>query len=129
MENTKSVLDNYIDHPESKLDGDVGILERKHVNVIGTIHIGKESNELEESELLGADAGSYKTYEDGRNLDKKFEKIAPMVLKLKPKDVKKFGISKQTLWNVKKKIELGNSHRISNRMKNKLINLYTCRCY
>lgn len=67
------------------------------------LHIGKESNNLEESEFLGVDNTSYETYEDVRNLDKNFKKIAPSVLKLKLKDVKEFGISKQTLWNVKKK--------------------------
>ena len=86
------------------MDGNIGILERKHVNVIGIVHIGKESNELEESELFGVDVGSYEIYEDVKNLDKKFEKIASRILKLKPKDVKKFGISKQTLWNIKNKI-------------------------
>ncbi|MGI0087731.1 MAG: hypothetical protein ACREBI_07185 [Nitrosotalea sp.] len=48
---------------------------------------------------------SYEIYEDLENLDSKFRKIAPRILRLKPKDVKKFGISKQTLWNVKKKIK------------------------
>lgn len=84
------------------MDGDVGILERKHVNVIGIVHIGKESNNLEESELLGVDSGSYEIYENVKNLDSRFKKIAKDVLKLKPKDVKKVEISKQTLWNVKK---------------------------
>lgn len=110
----------YLNHPESKFDGNIGVLERKHVNVIGVIHIGKESNNLEESEFLGVDDASYETYEDVRNLDKKFKKIAPSILKLKPKDVKKLGISKQTLWNVKQKIRLKQSDRISDKFKIKL---------
>jgi len=92
-------------------------LERKHVNVVGVIHIGNESNNLEESEFLGVDDTSYETYEDVRNLDKKFKKIALSILKLKPKDVKKFGISKQTLWNVKKNIRLNQIERISYKIK------------
>lgn len=111
------IFTEYLNHPESKMDGDIGILERKHVNVVGIIHIGKESNELEESELLGVGSGSYETYEDVKNLDAKFKKIAPSILKLKPKDVKKFGISKQTLWNVKRKIRMNQIIRISNNTK------------
>ncbi|SHO47632.1 DNA-directed DNA polymerase B [Nitrosotalea sinensis] len=114
----------YLNHPESKIDGDVGILERKHVNVTGIIHIGKESNELEESELLGVGSGSYETYEDVRNLDKKFKKIAPSILKLKPKDVKKIRISKQTLWNVKKKIYTNQVNHISMKIKVQLVRCY-----
>lgn len=105
------------------MDGDVDVLERKHVNVTGIIHIGKESNELEESEMLGVGSDSYETYEDVRNLDEKFKKIAPSVLKLKPKDVKKFGISKQTLWNVKKKIISRQLCRISSNIKIILIEI------
>lgn len=85
------------------------------------IHIGKESNNLEESEFLGVDSGSYETYEDIRNLDKRFKKIAPSILKLKPKDVKKFGISKQTLWNIKQKIGVNQVNRISNKIKIQLV--------
>ena len=96
-------------------------MERKHVNVIGVIHIGKESNNLEESEFLGVDDTSYETYEDVRNLDKKFKKIAPSILKLKPKDVKKFGISKQTLWNVKRKIRSNQLSRVSYETKIKIL--------
>jgi len=76
---------------------------------------------LEESEFLGVDDTSYETYEDVRNLDKKFKKIALSILKLKPKDVKKFGISKQTLWNVKRKIGLDQFNRISNKIKTQLV--------
>ncbi|MGH2612002.1 MAG: hypothetical protein ACRDFB_03005, partial [Rhabdochlamydiaceae bacterium] len=118
-----SVFTEYLNHPESKFDGDVGTLERKHVNVTGIIHIGKESNELEESELLGVDAGSYEIYENVKNLDSRFEKIAFRVLELKPKDVKKFGVSKQTLWNVKKSIRMNQFNKISTRIKIKLLRL------
>ena len=76
---------------------------------------------MEESEFIGVDDTSYETYEDVRNLDKKFKKIAPSILKLKPKDVKKFGISKQTLWNVKRKIGLDQFNRISNKIKTQLV--------
>ena len=89
--------------------------------VTKVVHIEKESNNLDESEFLGVDDTSYETYEDVRNLDKKFKKIAPSILKLKPKDVKKFGISKQTLWNVKRKIRSNQLSRVSYETKIKIL--------
>ena len=107
----------YLNHSESKFDGNIGVLQRKHVVVTGVIHIGKESNRLDESELFGLDDSSYEMYQDESKIDEKFRKIAPKILKLKPKNVKKFGISKQTLWNVKCKIKGDGFYKISNRIK------------
>lgn len=111
----------YLNHPESKLEGNVGVLQRRHVVVSEIVHIGKESNNLEESEIIGVDSGSYEIYENLEDLDEKFRKISDKVLELKPKDVKKVGISKQTLWNVKRKIKQNQFTRISYAIKMKLI--------
>ena len=116
-----SIFRDYLSHSESKFDGNIGILERKHVVVTNVIHIGKESNNLEDIAFLGADSDSYEIYEEIENLDSKFKEIAPRILKLQPRDVKKFGISKQTLWNTKKKIKLNQINRISNNIQKKLI--------
>ena len=99
-------IEEYMRHPESKFDGDVGVLKRKHVRITDIVHIGKESNGLDESELLGLDDSSYEIYQNDSEIDEKFMKLAPKILELKSKDVKGFGISKQTLWNTKKKINL-----------------------
>lgn len=115
---------DYLNHPELKFDGDVGILQRKHVVVTGVIHIGKESNRLDESELFGLDDSSYEIYPDESEIDKKFKELAPKILELKPKDVKEYGISKQTLWNVKQMIETNQLLRISNRNKIRLTNVW-----
>jgi len=59
---SKSFWDNfreYLNHQESKFDGNVGVLERKLVAVTSVLHIGKESNNLDESETLGIGSGSY----------------------------------------------------------------------
>ena len=113
----------YLNHPESKFDGGIGILQRKHVRITSIVHIGKESNRLDESELFGLDDSSYEIYHDDSRIDEKFRKIAPKILELKPKDVKKFRISKQTLWNVKEKIKNQQIKKISNRIKICLIQL------
>lgn len=41
----------YANHPEAKFDGDIGILERKHVYADSVIHIGKEANNIDEQAL------------------------------------------------------------------------------
>lgn len=117
-------MEEYLRHLESKFDGDVGILKRKHVRITSIVHIGKESNGLDESELLGLDEDSYVEYSDVDSLERKFRELAPKILELKPKDVRKFEISKQTLWNAVNKINNNQFHRISKIMKIKFIGIY-----
>ncbi len=117
------ILQEYLTHGESKFDGDAGILQRKHVKITGILHIGKESNNLDENEVLGLDSKSYSVYENKEELDRKFNEFAPKILELKPKDVRKFGISRQTLWNTKNKIRINQSNVISRRIKISLIQL------
>lgn len=78
-ENTKfywkpmpEVIDSYIRHPESKFDGDTGRLQRKHliINKNSIKYIGKESNNLSESEVLGVDPDNYTVYEDTDEINK-----------------------------------------------------------
>ena len=110
---------DYISHPEAKFDGDIGVLQRKQIEVTDIVHIGKESNNLSIDEEL--DEESYQIYEDPNKLDTEFSKIADKVLKLKPKDVKSLGITKPTLWRAQKKIESNQVNRISDRIKSLLI--------
>lgn len=53
---------SYVNHPEAKFEGDVGVLKRKHVNVGSVTHIGKESNNLEQAEVLGVHETDYVVY-------------------------------------------------------------------
>lgn len=69
------------------------------------------------------DDSSYEMYRDESKIDEKFKEIAPKILELKPKDVKEFGISKQTLWNVKRMIGTGNYDRISIKIKQCFVHL------
>jgi len=59
-------------------------------------YIGKESNNLEDN-LTGLDDPDYLEYDN-------IEDFKQWILSLKPKDVKDKEISKQTLWNIKKRI-------------------------
>ena len=60
-------------------------------------YLGKESNNLDESQVIGIDEDSYLEYEN-------FEGFYDLILSLKPKDVRDEGISKKTLWNVNEKV-------------------------
>ena len=59
----KTVKD-YIDHPESKFDNGnhCGTMVRRHLTVQAVRYIGKESNELEDAEILGVNNESYLEY-------------------------------------------------------------------
>ena len=58
------MVEDYIDHPESKFkNGDrTGKMRRRHLFVNKIIRIGKEANELEETEVLGVNEDSYVEY-------------------------------------------------------------------
>jgi hypothetical protein len=55
---------DYISHPESKFENghNTGKMRRHHVTVESITHIGKESNELEKTEILGLNEKSYVEY-------------------------------------------------------------------
>ena len=91
------VLLDYITHPESKSKGDVGTLQRPHLAIQkSSIHyMGKESNELEASNVLGVFDGNYAEYLD----------IESKILRRKPDQAYKFGISRGNLFTLQKKIK------------------------
>ena len=94
----EDVLTQYIRHNDNKFDYDnEGIAHRKHIIADRIGYIGKESNNIDEAPVLGIDDDSYLKYEN-------IEDFKQWILSLKPKDVKDKGISKQTLWNIKKRI-------------------------
>jgi hypothetical protein len=57
-------VEEYADHPESKFQNGhaIGTMKRRHVGVSSILHIGKETNELEETEILGLDEKAYVQY-------------------------------------------------------------------
>jgi hypothetical protein len=104
------VIHDYMEHPESKSEGDAGLLLRWHVKIDdASIHyIGKESNQLEESETIGVEAANNTIYEDPSFIYNK-------ILALKEEDALKLGISARTLYYWKAKIREGKN--INNRLK------------
>lgn len=90
------ILWEYLNHKESKLKGDVGILERKHVNVDSFIHIGKETKNIERVGIL--DSPDYSIYGSEEELKAK-------IMKLTSKDARVIGLNEETLRCIKKRIQ------------------------
>ncbi len=55
-----------MEHPESKSEGHTELLPRRHIGIddASIHHIGKESNQLEESETIGVEAANCTVNED-----------------------------------------------------------------
>lgn len=87
----------YINHPESKFEGDTGLLKRRHLKPKEIIHIGKESNKIEEDLIH---KGKQEVYTDTKAIYQK-------ILKMTPKEAKEKGVSRPTLWKIKDKIRKG----------------------
>lgn len=45
------IITQYVEHLEHKFDGEVGVLERKHVHADGIVYIGKEANNIDDQAL------------------------------------------------------------------------------
>jgi hypothetical protein len=59
-------VEEYIDHPEGKFENGqyCGTMHRRHLALGSILYIGKEANELEESETLGVDDETYVEYRE-----------------------------------------------------------------
>jgi hypothetical protein len=59
-------VEEYIDHLESKFENGqhCGTMRRRHLHVDSILYIGKEANELEETQILGMDEETYEEYRE-----------------------------------------------------------------
>jgi len=105
---------DYINHNESKLSGNTGFLSRLRLVIQkSSVHyIGKESNELEESNVIGISNDNYTNYVDIKN----------KILQIKPSDAYKFNLSRGNLINLQKKITNKIPIKIQNRTRTKIVN-------
>ena len=114
----EDVLTAYVRHDDHKFDYDnEGIAHRKHIIADRIRYIGKESNNLDDTSVLGIDKDSYLEYENLREFH-------DWILSLKPKDVKDKGISKMALWKVKEKIRHGSRLNLKTKIVKILIESY-----
>lgn len=116
----RAVFWDYLIHKESKFNGDRGTLTRKHLAVKRIVHIGKESDNLEETEHLGVGDEAYQRYANGSANGKLPEDWRDSILKLKPQDVKRFGISRQVLSYWKGRIRKGETIEVYGKTGTKL---------
>jgi hypothetical protein len=99
---------DYIDHPEAKFEGDVGVLQRRHLKPSGCVYIGKEANKVEMQEL---ESNTVETYQD-------IEKLREFVFGLTPAEARKIGIKyRSTLNKLKDRVQEGDSNRNTKEMR------------
>ncbi|UGV41613.1 hypothetical protein J7W08_04825 [Methanococcoides orientis] len=89
------VFDKYISHPETKFEGDIGVLKRRHLNPKGCIYVGKESNNID---MQCLEQSQLETFYD-------LESLQEYILNLTPSKAKEIGVSKSTLFSMKMRIK------------------------
>ncbi len=102
------VLTQYVRHNDNKFNYIEGIAHRKHIVVDKIRFIGKESNNLDEINVLGVKDDSVMEYSN-------VNKFYNWILELKPSIVKEWNISEIGLKKVKQKIRSGRG--LKNRSK------------
>ena len=108
-----AVFKDYVDHPESKFDGKIGELKRKHLRISsGSIrYVGKETNELDRAEVTGAFPEDETQYTD----------YCKILMTIKPsRDWQKVGLSRRHIIELQKKCRKGRQG-IKDNIKKKLL--------
>lgn len=91
---SKTIIE-YANHPESKFDGDIRVLQRKHVNADSVVYIGKEANNIDEQEL---DVEIPQVF-----INEKW--AAQEIVNLSQKVAEEWGVDRKTFQTTKKAIE------------------------
>jgi len=105
------VIDHYIEHPESKLEGNIGCLKRRHMKVDTIMPIGKEAKKIY-MEPLGITTAT--TYPNKKEIYKK-------ILTVTNEEAKKKGVTRATLWKIKEKIKKGKNINLKTNAVKKLL--------
>ena len=104
----------YIDHPKNKFDGDIGLLERKHVHAYGIVYIGKEANNIDEQPL---DITRSQVFVDEKS-------VYDFILNLTPEKAREIGIKhRSALAYLKKKAKEENLNFKARNVR-KLVNVF-----
>ena len=93
------ILEKYVNHNDEKSEGDTGLLSRKHVviNKSSIRYIGKESNELEESEVLRVSEKDYSEYVDKQG------RLSEIIYNLTLDVAQRIGLPRRTFFDLKEK--------------------------
>jgi len=115
----EEVFWDYYNHPESKFDGDTGILERKHIRIGEIIHIGKESNKLDQLDVVGVGKDGYEYYDNGEV--ELSEDQEDLILSMAPKVSEEIGIPERQLYYLKDRINKGGSVKLPEKILGKIV--------
>ena len=94
------IFQDYLDRLGSKFDGNTGTLQRKNIEEGKITYIGKESNKLEETDVLGVGKNGYEIYENGEMVLQKKKDRACMYSYAEAEGIE---ISRSTLKSWRKK--------------------------
>ena len=97
----KSLADElwpYINHSESKLDGDIGTLQRRHITADRIIYMGKEADKIEEN-MSGLSRTNYNIYNNPKDTE--------ILLTCSLKQALASGMSKSQFYGLRKRIKEG----------------------
>ncbi|MDE1825337.1 MAG: hypothetical protein KGH61_01675 [Candidatus Micrarchaeota archaeon] len=108
----------YANHNDNKYDGAIGELRRKQIVINDIEHIGKESNNIEESEVIGVSDSDYVVYDN-----KTEQKITDAIKNMTTKDAKRIGLSKRHLFRLKKRINEEKKIELKKKTMKKLMNV------
>ncbi|WP_440952226.1 DNA polymerase [Methanococcoides sp. FTZ1] len=90
-------IGQYVEHPEHKFDGEIGVLERKHIHANSVVYIGKEANNIDEQEL------NVKRAQVFVDIEEKKRKI----LEMSQKEAERCGVGRSTFQAIKQRIREG----------------------
>lgn len=112
----RMVIEDYVNHPESKLEGTTGKLTRRHLHITKEAirYIGKETNELEGAEVTGADP------EDTLEIIN----LEALIPALRPDEAAKIGISPRALYYHQEIIKIGKPLNLKDGIKMKYIRYF-----
>lgn len=109
---SRTIMD-YIDHPESKYEGEVGLLKRRKIIVDEIIHIGKEANNIDEQPLKTTDAQVFRNKHS----------IRQKILSIRQCDAEKIGVNRSVLKYIKDGIRNGKKINLKTKAVKKLVNI------
>ena len=101
------VYNKFKNHKEAKFAGDVGVLNRRDVRITSTVNIGKESNNLDDSEVLGVKPEDYQIILNPGQAQNDIEMFNEFIKQLRSKTSEKYGISKRQLIRMQNKVREG----------------------
>lgn len=114
FKNLADEIYSYINHPESKMEGTVGILTTKHITIDNIVYVAKESHKIQNN-LSGLEKLDYNVAIDPKDIEK--------LLSLSWKQVKESGISRTQFYEIKKQLKEGETPVLRSKTLNRLRNI------